>query len=339
MIDIAMIGAYSGNYVDKDGIKTHTLEPVILLEDFKRNKMQGIQINNRIAYKYWDYTGYFEIKENKISPNDKKILDNLNVADLITFNCGIEEPISSVFYSNDGNIITNIEKYYDPNALSKIRNLAFSKIVRYLFTYKKPVSIEDTNNILNTMYLDNLSPKAIALYILCRNEHSDRDISMEDIRMYASYWVDQDIEKALFELVDLGYLIEDPIYDLIDSKLLPSYLTNFSKNRNLETVEQDKKGNMDSITINPVHTNILETNASPIAVGIYLACLKYNLNGQITQEWIWNGTFWSLQYIARGFEELEKLGYLYKTDEYFVIDGREVDIYDFFENIDNEEAI
>ena len=138
MIDIAMIGAYSGNYVDKDGIKTHTLEPVILLEDFKRNKMQGIQINNRIALKYWNDTGYFEIKETQISQNDKKILDNIKVADVVTFNYSIEEPISSVFYSNDGNIITNIEKYNDPNALEKIKSLSFSKIVRYLFTNPKP---------------------------------------------------------------------------------------------------------------------------------------------------------------------------------------------------------
>lgn len=74
MVNVKMIGVYSGNYIDKDVIKIYTLEPIILHEDFKRNKMQGIQINNRIAFKYWYDTGYFEIKETQISPNDKKIL-------------------------------------------------------------------------------------------------------------------------------------------------------------------------------------------------------------------------------------------------------------------------
>ena len=127
MIDIAMVGAYSGNYTDKDGIKTYTIEPVVLHEDFKRNKMQGIHINNRIAYKYWNDTGYFEIKENKISPNDKKILDNLNVADVVTFNYSMEEP--------------------------KIKYLSFSKIVRYLFTNPKPTNAEEKEKLINQMKL------------------------------------------------------------------------------------------------------------------------------------------------------------------------------------------
>lgn len=224
MIDIAMIGAYSGNYVDKDGIKTHTLEPVILLEDFKRNKMQGIQINNRIAFKYWYDTGYFEIKETQISPNDKKILNNLNVVDLITFNCGIEEPISSVFYSNDGNIITNIEKYYDPNALSKIRNLAFSKIVRYLFTNPKPTNAEEKEKLINQMKLQDLSSVTIKMYEFCRSIHSNNYIDLDDILFYVSSWLDEDIQKCLYELMDTGYLLEDPIYELIDGGTLPSYL-------------------------------------------------------------------------------------------------------------------
>lgn len=224
MIDIAMVGAYSGNYTDKDGIKTYTIEPVVLHEDFKRNKMQGIHINNRIAYKYWNDTGYFEIKENKISPNDKKILDNLNVADVITFNYSIEETDSSALLINDDNIITNIEKYNAPNALEKITSLAFSKIVRYLFTYKKPYSLCDVDNLLNSMFAKKLSADTIALYMLCRNKHSDDYIDMDDINKYTEKFFTGNVEMAMAQLIETGYLLEDPIYELIDGETLPSYL-------------------------------------------------------------------------------------------------------------------
>lgn len=223
MIDIAMIGAYSGNYVDKDGIKTHTLEPVILLEDFKRNKMQGIQINNRIAFKYWYDTGYFEIKETQISPNDKKILNNLNVADVVTFNYSMEEPISSVF-PNNRNRITNIEKYNEPNALEKIKSLSFSKIVRYLFTNPKPTNAEEKEKLINQMKLQDLSSATIKMYEFCRSIHSNNYIDLDDILFYVSSWLDEDIQKCLYELMDTGYLLEDPIYELIDGETLPSYL-------------------------------------------------------------------------------------------------------------------
>ncbi len=222
MIDIAMIGAYSGNYTDKDGIKTYTLEPVILLEDFKRNKMQGIHINNRIAYKYWNDTGYFEIKENKISPNDKKILDNLNVADVVTFNYSME-PISSVF-PNNRNRITNIEKYNEPNALEKIKSLSFSKIVRYLFTNPKPTNAEEKEKLINQMRLQDLSSATIKMYEFCRIIHSNNYIDLDDILFYVSSWLDEDIQKCLYELIDTGYLLEDPIDELIDGETLPSYL-------------------------------------------------------------------------------------------------------------------
>lgn len=224
MVNIKMIGVYSGNYIDKDVIKIYTLEPVILHEDFKRNRMQGVQINNRIAFKYWDDTGYFEIKETQIFPNDKKILDNLNVADLITFNCSIEETDSSALLINDDNIITNIEKYNAPNALEQIKSLAFSKISRYLFTDKKPYSLCDVDNLLNSMFAKELSADTIALYMLCRNKHSDDYIDMDDINKYTEKFFTGNVEMAMAQLIETGYLLEDPIYELIDGETLPSYL-------------------------------------------------------------------------------------------------------------------
>lgn len=41
---------------------------------------------------------------------------------------------------------------------------------------------------------------------------------------YVSNWLDEDIQKCLYELIDTGYLLEDPIYESIDGKTLPSYL-------------------------------------------------------------------------------------------------------------------
>jgi predicted phosphatase len=224
MINVEMIGVYSGNHVDKNGIKTYTLEPVILHEDFKKNRMQGFHINNRIVYKYWDDTGYFEIKETRISQSDKKIIENLKVADVVTFNYHIEDSVSSVFYNNDGNIITNIEKYDDSNALSKIRNLALSKIVRYLFTNPKPVNAEEQEKLINQMRLQDLSPATIKMYEFCRSVHGDSYIDLDDILFYVSGWLDGDIKECITELIDAGYLLEDPIDELIDGKTLPSYL-------------------------------------------------------------------------------------------------------------------
>lgn len=230
MIDIVMIGAYSGNYTDKDGIKTYTLEPVILHKDFRMNKMQGVHINDKIAFKYWDDTGYFEIKETEISQSDKKILDNLKIADVVTFNYSIEEPVSSDFPSNNdnanntNNCITNIEKYDVPNALDKIKSLALSKIVRYLFSNPKPANAEEKEKLINQMKLQDLSPATIKMYEFCRSIHSNNYIDLDDILFYVPSWLDEDIQKCIYELIDTGYLLEDPIYELFDRETLPSYL-------------------------------------------------------------------------------------------------------------------
>ena len=119
---------------------------------------------------------------------------------------------------------TNIEKYNDPNALEKIKSLSFSKIVRYLFTNPKPTNAEEKEKLINQMKLQDLSPATIKMYEFCRSIHSNNYIDPDDILFYVSSWLDEDIQKCIYELIDTGYLLEDPIYELIDCETLPSYL-------------------------------------------------------------------------------------------------------------------
>ena len=62
------------------------------------------------------------------------------------------------------------------------------------------------------------------MYEFCRSIHSNNYIDLDDILFYVSSWLDEDIQKCLYELMDTGYLLEDPIYELIDGETLPSYL-------------------------------------------------------------------------------------------------------------------
>ena len=74
------------------------------------------------------------------------------------------------------------------------------------------------------MKLQDLSSATIKMYEFCRSIHSNNYIDLDDILFYVSSWLDEDIQKYIYELIDTGYLLEDPIYELIDGKTLPSYL-------------------------------------------------------------------------------------------------------------------
>lgn len=102
--------------------------------------------------------------------------------------------------------------------------MAFSKIVRYLFTNPKPTNAEEKEKLINQMKLQDLSSATIKMYEFCRSIHSNNYIDLDDILFYVSSWLDEDIQKCLYELIDTGYLLEDPIYESIDGKTLPSYL-------------------------------------------------------------------------------------------------------------------
>ena len=74
------------------------------------------------------------------------------------------------------------------------------------------------------MFAKALSADTIALYMLCRNKHSDDYIDMDDINKYTEKFFTGNVEMAMAQLIETGYLLEDPIYELIDGETLPSYL-------------------------------------------------------------------------------------------------------------------
>ena len=172
---------------------------------------------------------------------------------------------------------------------------------KYLFLDKKPVTSKDYDNILNALACNNAQPTAVAAYLTCRSVHNDDVINIGDINRYLNHWTDSEINAAVFELVDLDYLKE-----------VSAYRSNNTNNFNSCTFADNKLFN--NITTD---NEILSTNASPIAVGVYTACTEYNEDGCIDEEMLWNNTLWARQYIERGIEELEKLGYLVDTNRYY----------------------
>lgn len=183
----------------------------------------------------------------------------------------------------------------------------------YEFIDAKPKTSEDYDNIILGLGYENATPQAIAAYLICRSTHPENLIKESTIWIYLHDWHDSDIDKAIFELEDLGYL-----------KKVSTTKFKIQKIPNNVPILNDFK----------VSTEILNTQASPIAVGVYMACALYKYDDNlINDECLWANTYWSRQYIERGIEELEKLGYLIDTDSYFMLDGREVEIYEFVESI------
>ena len=185
---------------------------------------------------------------------------------------------------------------------------------KYLFLDKKPVTSEDYDNILNALNCDNAEPRAVAAYLTCRSVHNDDVINIGDINLYLNHWIDSDINAAIFDLVDRGYFKE----------------VSYSKSKNTNNFNSCIVA--DNKLFNNITTKneILSTNTSPIAVGVYMACIEYNEDECVDEEMLWN---------ERGIEELEKLGYLVDTNRYYELDGREIKIYKFIESILNKERI
>ena len=186
----------------------------------------------------------------------------------------------------------------------------------YEFKYAKPETAEDYENIIFGLGYENATPEATAAYLISRSIHPETRIKESTIWTYLHDWHDSGINKVIFELEDLGFLkkVSTAKYKI---KQTP---------KNIQTLNDFK-----------VSMEILNTKASPIAVGVYMACALYKYDDNlINDEHLWTNTYWSRQYIERGMEELEKLGYLIDTGSYFVLDGRVVEEYEFTESIERE---
>ena len=231
-LSTSMIGLFEGKNEDGD----YVLNPVATLDDYNNNTLTGIKVGDQSYFKYLDQVFNFVINKSYVTDSSGIALDNLKTGDSITFHYEadiVEVRKNHVSFKEKYNKLCNIKikdirTYNLFDAVDRLVNLAYNenKMVRYKVFHKTPNDINKLNAVQSELIRSDLSPQACILYLVCLLQYKGEYLEKSDIKSLLPLWDDETIEKTIYELVELGYLLDDKIYDLIDDEYLPSYITN-----------------------------------------------------------------------------------------------------------------
>ena len=221
-VTIPMVGVFD----EKNNEIAVNFSPVVTTTDFNNGYYAGFPEDVKVFLRHFEDITYFTINSIIVDPDGKELLKTLKQGEVISFDGTFTITKNTVFHSDMNEIyyklkptgMFNLKKIEDKNATNKLVKMW----EKYILTTKQKSFEELFTSSIKDMILIGASPNTAGVYLACLLFQGDKSFYVDDIQVLTG-WSEKDIKKGLNELEELGEVLADPVYELVDSEFLPPY--------------------------------------------------------------------------------------------------------------------
>ena len=225
-VSIPMVGVYDG----KTKLGRHFLSPVATKIDFQNGYYAGYNEDGKIFFRHFEDITDFQFKNDIADYDSKNVLETLKHGDVLSFKLSstivkvttLQTFGNEIYYKLQPNGIHNVNRVNDINAVKKLVGMWEKRLQRYILTTRQKSFEELFTSSIKDMILIGASPNTAGVYLACLLFQGDKSFYVDDIQVLTG-WSEENIQKGLNELEELGEALVDPVYELVDSEFLPSY--------------------------------------------------------------------------------------------------------------------
>ena len=225
-VTIPMVGVYDG----KTTLGRHFLSPVATTIDFQNGYYAGHNEDGNILFRHYDDIMDFSFRNDIVDPESKSVLETLKHGDVLSFELSsiivkvttLQTFGNEIYYRLQHTGIHKLKKINNRNAIKKLVGMWEKRLQRYILTTKQKSFEELFTSSIKDMILIGASPNTAGVYLACLLYQGDTSFYVDDIQTLTG-WSEEDIKKGLNELEELGEVLVDPVYELVDDEYLPPY--------------------------------------------------------------------------------------------------------------------
>lgn len=216
--DVDLIAVYNCKSSKQGGY--HRCTHVITINDFNNKYISGYKTKEKVLFRKYDEIMDFKVETRNVQKNGRVILNSLKKGDVFMFSCcyrlyKITERYSfgeQVYYELRPRAFYDIKRYVAIDALKILSNICNKRIERYILLSKKSNSEVKILPTLQKMILKGVSANTVGVYMAAQIFDGDTAFYRDDIQRLTE-WSEEDIQKGLNELEEIGEVLVDHAYD------------------------------------------------------------------------------------------------------------------------------
>ena len=225
-VSIPMVGVFD----EKINEIAVNFSPVATITDYYNGYYAGFPENVKVFVRHMEDITDFTINPFIVDSEGKELLKTLKQGEVISFDGTFTITKNTVFHSDMNEIyyklkptgMFNLKKVGDNNAAKKLVGMWEKRLQRYILTTKQKSFEELFTSSIKDMILIGASPNTAGVYLACLLFQGDKSFYVDDNKVLTG-WSEEDIKKGLNELEEIGEVLVDPVYELVDSEFLPPY--------------------------------------------------------------------------------------------------------------------